>query len=91
MGADAARSTAPQSTDAFPVVGVRDMKQATEQKQKPAAPVRAGSAGANRSAVRRPATAALTANSSSAVGGRRPVAAPPDASGVAGEAVLPRI
>ena len=35
MGADAARSTAPQSTDAFPVVGVRDMKQATEQKQKP--------------------------------------------------------
>ena len=33
--ADAARSTAPQNTDAFPVVGVRDMKQATEQKQKP--------------------------------------------------------
>ena len=25
-----------QSTDAFPVVGVRDMKQATEQKQMPA-------------------------------------------------------
>jgi hypothetical protein len=32
------------STDAFPVVGVRDMKQATEQKQMPAAPVQLATA-----------------------------------------------